>query len=84
MKKIIQISDELFWGFNIIVDINDYKSFDELIIKIKNELISFLNKNNLLCLVDKAKTLNLHNHNYKDYNELYEIKENIIYICGHC
>jgi hypothetical protein len=84
MKKIVQISDELFWGFHLIIDIEDYSSFEELAIYVKNELISFLKYNNLLNLVIKAEKLNLHNHNYLNYKDLYDSKDDIIYLCGHC
>lgn len=84
MKKIIQISDRLFWGFNEIIEIDNYKSFDELGEMIKKELLLFLNRNNLLYLVMEAEKLNLHNHNYEKYDDLYKTNNDIIYFCGHC
>jgi hypothetical protein len=84
MEKIIQISDEIFWGFNIKININNFNSFEELIKYTLNELIIFLNNNNLLNLVDKAKELNLHNHNFNSYNELYNTNDEIIYLCNNC
>lgn len=84
MRKILQISDKLFWGFNIIIDLNDYKSFDCLASFIKEELIIFLITHNLLNLVDEAKKLNLHNHNYNNYEDLYKTNDDIIYFCGSC
>jgi hypothetical protein len=84
MKKIIQISDELFWGFHSIVEIDDYSSFEELAVFMKNELISFLTYHNLLNLVIHAEKLNLHNHNYSNYKDLYDSNDDIVYLCGHC
>jgi hypothetical protein len=84
MKKIIQISDELFWGFNIIIDLNNYSSIEEIGNLLKNELIVFLRSNNLLNLLDKAKELNLHHHNYSEYEELYNNNYDTIYFCGNC
>jgi hypothetical protein len=84
MIKKVQISDELFWGFNRIINIDDFKSFEELVIYIKKELNLFLKENNLLCLVDMAAKLNLHNHMYNTYEDLYKISDNTIYLCGHC
>ena len=83
MIKILQISDKLFWGFNIIIEIDNYKSFDELIKLIKNELLLFLNTNNLIELAILAEGLKLHNHMYNDYQDLYSTKDDIIYLCGH-
>jgi hypothetical protein len=84
MEKIIQISDEIFWGFNIKININNFNSFEELIDYTIKQLILFLKNNNLLNLVDKANKLNLHNHNFKSYNELYHTNDDIIYLCNHC
>ena len=84
MIKILQISDVLFWGFNIIVEIDNYKSIDELSELIKTDLLLFLNTNNLLNLVTEAKKLNLHNHSFKEYKELYDTEDQVIYFCSHC
>ena len=84
MIKTIQISDELFWGFNTQVDIETFDNFDELATFIKVCLISFLRNHNLLNLIDKANLLNLHNHNFQDFNELYTTNDEIIYLCGGC
>lgn len=84
MRKIIQISDEIFWGFNTIVDLDNYNSFDDLARLLKEQLISFLKSHNLLNQVDLAKKLNLHHHNYKSYQDLYESGDDIIYFCGGC
>ena len=51
---------------------------------IKKDLLVFLNRNNLLNLALEAEKLNLHNHNYKDYKELYKTENDVIYFCGHC
>lgn len=83
MQRTVQISDQLFWGFNRKVCLTDFTNFNDLIQFIRNELIEFLKNNNLLNLVDKAKTLNLHNHNYKLYEQTHKTHEDtIIYLCG--
>jgi len=84
MKKIIQVSDDIFWGFNIIVDLNDYKTIDELGNLLKSELIDFLRKHNLLNLLDRAKNIDFHQHLYTSYEELDRNDYDIIYFCGDC
>jgi hypothetical protein len=84
MFKTIQISDEYFWGFKEEVDINNFSSFEELAIYMKKELIGFLRANNLLNLADKAEKLKLHNHKFLDYMDIYDTKDDIIYLCGGC
>lgn len=84
MKKIIQISDEFFWGFNVIVDIDNYSSFVELENLLKNELLTFLRTHNLLNQLDMANKLKIHNHSYDKYEDLYKSDYDIIYFCGGC
>jgi hypothetical protein len=81
----VQISDDIFWGFNRYIDIEIFESFDELIPYIHNELITFLKENNLISLETRARDLRLHNHSYNNYEDLYKLDINeTIYICGHC
>ncbi len=84
MFKIVQISDEYFWGFKEEVDINNFSSFEELAMYMKKELIGFLRENNLLNLAEKAEKLKLHNHKFYDYMDIYDTKDDIIYLCGGC
>lgn len=84
MQRIVQISDELFWGYNMIININDYSSFEELGLAMKKDLIKFLNSHNLQLLKEKAELLNLHNHNFEKYEDIYYTNDDIIYLCGHC
>lgn len=84
MIKIIQISDQLFWGFNKIISLENFKSFEELAEYIKKELIIVLIDHNLLNLKDLAQKLKLHNHQYNSYDDLYKTTDEIIYFCGSC
>lgn len=84
MIKTIQISDEIFWGFNIQVNIDTFQNFDELATFIKVCLISFLRTHNLLNLVDKANSLHLHNHTFQHFDDIYKTNDEIIYLCGGC
>jgi hypothetical protein len=81
---IVQISDELFWGFKVNFDETQYKSFNELAFFVKKELILFLRINNLLNLQEIAEKINLHNHEFKSYEEMIKSNKNIIYLCGGC
>jgi len=86
MLKKLQISDDLFWGYSMIINIDDYTSFDELIYLIKSNLIITLKNLNLMILAERAEQLVLHNHMYNKYDDLYDLSndDNIIYLCGHC
>jgi hypothetical protein len=83
LKKII-ISHKLFNGFNEIVNVSEFSSFKDLILYIQNKLISQLTILNLNILIEEAKLLKLHNHEYKFYSELLnDFNTNIIYLCDH-
>ena len=53
--KIIYLSDELFQGYNIIINTSQFESINELINYFKNKLIAILEINNLFILSDRQK-----------------------------
>jgi hypothetical protein len=85
-----QISDEIFGGFKVIIDLSYYDSKKEIIDYIKSLLIKILEKNNFISLREKALNYNFHIHDV----DLNDFKNNIpenspydehtIWICGHC
>jgi len=81
---IVQISDNIFWGFNLYFNENNFSSFEELIVYVKKELVLFLTANNLLNLKELAYQLNLHNHEFESYEKMKKENKEIIYLCGHC
>jgi len=82
MIKTIQISDQLFWGFNKTINLDSFTSFEEIANFMQRELITFLKTHNFLNLVDIAKDLKLHCHLCNNYKDLYKYNEKIIYFCG--
>jgi hypothetical protein len=81
--KIIYLSDELFQGYNIIINTSQFESINELINYFKNKLITILEFNNLFILSEKVKKMNLHIHDYKFYNDILNTTHETIYICSH-
>ncbi len=73
------LSADLFWGFNCILNLHDFNSNDEIIEYMKKELKSFLYTKNLLNLVEKVDSMNLHMH---DSFENLKTSD-IWYICDH-
>ena len=80
-RKLIA-SSELFWGFEIIIDIRYYETFEEIITHYHNELLSLLKNNNLIVLYEKCQKCNFHCHTHT-LEELL-ITDNDIYLCDHC
>lgn len=72
-----QISSDTFWGWQMTIDDYDY-NIEEVIKMVKDDLIDYLKRGNLLNLVEKVNAMKLHCHcDIPDRN-------NIIYLCDHC
>lgn len=76
---ICQISDELFWGFNIDINLTLFETNENIIIYIKNRLKNYFLAANLQLLAEKVDEKNLHiDENFENLNNY-----KIIYICSH-
>ena len=60
--RIFQVSDELFQGFTITIDLDYYDSNEEICCQMKQSLIGFFENHNLGRLMIKANELQLHIH----------------------
>lgn len=82
--RLCQISDELFGGFQISVDIDYYYDTNEIAAYVKNALIGSLSKIHLGSLSHIAKNKHFHIHDKDIYNLRQAGPNVIIYICCHC
>jgi hypothetical protein len=82
--KKCNVSDELFSGFTIDVDLDYYYNTDELCKYVQDRLISSLDNVNLTGLASIAKQKKFHIHD-KDIYKLRVLKsEEVVWICSHC
>ena len=84
-NRTFQISATLFWGWQSIIDIDEYKTIEEIVNKVKIDLKRYLKNANLLELVTKVDEMKLHSHD--DLNKLFNNKEyenSMFYLCDHC
>lgn len=76
-----QLSDDLFWGYQLTLDLDFFTNEQHLINIIKEDMIQFFKSKNLLQLVDKISQIELH------IPPLSKIKQNInqqlVYVCSH-
>lgn len=79
-----QISDEIFGGFQITVDIDYYYNTKELADYVAERLIASLKNIHLGQLVITANNKNFHIHDYDIYDLRKRKSTDIIYICAHC
>ena len=82
-KRKCQISHDLFWGFWRYIDLDQLNSLDDIIVTIKEELLVFLQENNLELLKNMANELSLHIHNETFGSILLSKPDDVIYVCDH-
>ena len=78
------ISDELFSGFEMDIDLDCSESIIDIINTIKNELLSLLNNKNLCVLSQKLKDIDFHIHDHSFGDILLSEYDVIFFICSHC
>lgn len=78
-----EISCDIFGGFQTNIDLNYMESKNDICNQVKRTLITTLQTNNLLSLVDKAEKINFHIHDI-DFGQILLMQENNkIWICNH-
>ena len=83
MVKFI-ISSELFQGFIWERDHNEIISLEVVASEIKRALLVELERLHLHVLVEKAKQLDMHYHDYTILDVLSSPDDRVFYLCDHC
>tara|TARA_B100000242_G_C42743356_1_gene346730 strand:- start:272 stop:583 length:312 start_codon:yes stop_codon:yes gene_type:complete len=78
-----EISCEFFGGFTTEIDLNYMESKKDICEQVKRTLITTLQMNNLLALVDKAEKINFHIHDFEFGQILMMENDKKIWICNH-
>ena len=81
---IFKVSDVLFQGFEILLDLDYYDSNEEICNQMKQSLIGFLENHNFEVLVLKAQDLNLHIHDVEFGTILLADEDDEVWVCGGC
>jgi len=79
---IVQLTDDIFFGFKIKINIDNFKSVFDICNYVKNKLIELLEENNFELLLDRANRMKLHIHNYKNIHEIKNNENSILYVCS--
>tara|TARA_B100000745_G_scaffold226863_1_gene151859 strand:+ start:221 stop:487 length:267 start_codon:yes stop_codon:yes gene_type:complete len=77
-------SSEYFSGFNIMIDLTEINTIDDILIIFKNHLINCLQNHNFERLIDIANNRHFHIHSYLIEDILNSNPNEIFYICDHC
>lgn len=78
------ISDDLFSGFEVIIDMDYYDSLQEIVDYVKSCLIKSLTKLKLEYIIKKVNEKNFHIHDRSIGQILLNNNDSTIWVCGHC
>ena len=78
-----KISDKLFQGFEVDLDLNYYENIDDICKQVKETLLVHLDLYNFRILKDEAKKINFHVHDWEFGDMLLQEEETIIWVCNH-
>ena len=79
-----KVSDELFQGFEILLDLDYYDSNEEICNQMKQSLIGFLENHHFEVLAIKAQELHLHIHDVEFGTILLSDDREEFWVCGGC
>lgn len=82
-KRLFIISDDVFGGYRIDVDIDEYNDLSEIVNFVVVNLCISLKNLNLEVLVRKCGEVNFHIHDVTFVEILMEENRDF-YVCGHC
>lgn len=83
-SRTFQVSDELFQGFTITIDLDYYDSNEEICCQMKQSLVGFFETHNLETLTASASELQLHIHDV-DFGQILLSEPDVkFWVCGHC
>ena len=78
-----KISDKLFQGFEVDLDLDYYENIDSICKQVKETLLVHLDLHNFTILKDEAKKINFHVHDWKFGDMLLQEEGSIIWVCNH-
>ena len=82
-KRTFQISDDDFWGWNMVLDLDDFDRMEDVVGHIKYALREMLMKHNLEILAERLDKKTFHGPTLGTV--LVESKiGDVIYLCSHC
>lgn len=83
-NRTFQISDELFSGYSIQIDLDEIDNMKQIIDRIVNSLRNILKKNKLEILEIKLNKKNFHIHDVTFEQILLSQPNEVFWICSHC
>ena len=79
-----KISDELFQGYEVVLDLDYYESMEEICAQVVQTLTTHLELHKFEILLDKLKQKNFDIHDETFGNILLKSQDEIVWVCTHC
>ena len=83
LRKFI-CSSKYFSGFNIMINLTEVETINDIIYIFKNNLMNILQNYNFERLIERVNNCNFHIHSYTIEQILISSPNDIFYICDHC
>jgi hypothetical protein len=78
-----KMSDELFQGFEVVLDLDYFETLDEIYKQVTETLKCHLELHKFEILLEKLKEKNFHIHDEEFGSILLKSQEEIVWICSH-
>ena len=79
-----KISDELFQGYEVVLDLDYYESMEEICAQVVRTLTTHLELHKFEILLDKLKQKKFDIHDETFGNILLKSQDEIVWVCTHC
>ena len=77
-------SSELFSGYEVMIDLNECNSIDDIVNTFYDNLYNCLTLHKFSILLEEVKECKFHIHSYTFEDILTSAEDNVFYVCDHC
>ena len=79
-----KISDDLFQGFEVVLDMDYFENTEEICTQVEKTLKTHLELHKFERLIESLKTKKFHIHDEEFGSILLKTQEQVVWICTHC
>ena len=79
-----KISDEIFSGYEVKLDLDYFETIDEICKQVTETLKCHLKLHNFEVLLEKLKEKNFHIHDEEFGSILLKSENEVVWVCSHC
>jgi|TARA_B110000037_G_C17113370_1_gene502752 hypothetical protein len=79
-----KISDDLFQGFEVVLDLDYFETIDEIYKQVTETIKCHLEMHKFEKLLEKLKEKNFHIHDEEFGSILLKSENDVVWVCSHC